>query len=93
MGGSTVSIGGGPMKWIRIGNRVLDPSAIIEATEDSGVELATGEQRRVVSLLLSNGRKLTFAGEEADLVWKKLTDGIEVWTDTYQPPEDRMGFH
>jgi hypothetical protein len=81
------------MKWIRIGNRILDPSAIIEATEDSRVELATGEARRVVSLLLSNGRKLTFAGEEANLVWTKLTDGTEVWSETYRPPDDPMGFH
>ena len=79
------------MEWIRIGNRVVDASAIVEAIDEADVELETGNQR-VVSIILTNGTKLAFTGDEAERVWKKLTDGIEVWTETHKPPKHRMGF-
>ena len=79
------------MEWIRIGNRVVDASAIVESIDEPDVELEAGKQQ-VVSIILTNGTKLAFTGDETERVWRKPTDGIEVWTETHKPPVLRTGF-
>jgi hypothetical protein len=80
------------MKWIRIGNHVLNPEAIIEVIDEGERDLKAGKQR-VVKLKLSNGQDLNVAGAGAVQIWKKITEDPEVWSETYEEPQYKLGFH
>jgi hypothetical protein len=72
------------MKWIRIGKRVLNASAIVEAIDEGERDMQTGKLR-VVTLKLAGGGTLQAAGPEADAIWDKITGELEVWSETHSP--------
>jgi hypothetical protein len=75
----------GLMKWVRIGEEIINPLAIKGAIDRGERETAAGKQRWV-TLTFVDGEELHFAGTEADTIWSIVTGDLEVWLETYNPP-------
>jgi hypothetical protein len=80
------------MNWIRIGGRILNPSSIVEVIDEGEQAMKSGMQR-VVRIKLIAGDPVVAVGAEADALWAAATRNADVWSDTYSPPDYKMGFH
>jgi hypothetical protein len=74
------------MKFVRIGNRILNANAIV-AIHDQGEKTTTKGVERVVEIELLKGAPLKFAGTEAEAILARCLTDIEVWLDSHSPPE------
>ena len=75
------------MKWIRIGSRILNPLAIVEAIDRGECETKEGKQRVVALKLVGEKEPLLAAGSEADSIWLAITHDLEVWAETHVAPD------
>jgi hypothetical protein len=78
------------MKFIRVGTRILNSSAIVEAIDRGMVEVKSVEHR-IVELRLNDGTPLYFEDDQAAAVWEKVTSNLEVWAETHSSIHLNLG--